>query len=103
MQTKALDEWLRVNAALADLVVKEYRMDLLTFQLSQHSIANGQYYKDLVDSFRDEIYAIQQMIARNESEHLQDMIDSLSDYVPQNKDNNFVLKLFITTDKKSPV
>ena len=103
MQTKALDEWLRVNAALADLVVKEYRMDLLTFQLSQHSIANGQYYKDLVDSFRDEIYAIQQMIAHNESEHLQDMIDSLSDYVPQNKDNNFVLKLFITTDKKSPV
>ena len=100
MQSKALDEWLRINIALADLVEKEYSVDLVIFQLSENSITNTKYYKDLIDSFRDEMYAIQQMIARNESEYLDEMIASLSDYVPQNKDNDFVLNLFITRNKK---
>ena len=102
MQNKALDEWLRINTELTALVEKEYCMDLFMFQLSSRSIANDQYYKDLIESFRDEIYAVQQMIARNESECLQDMIDSLSDYIPKNKDANFTLKLFISRNKKSP-
>ena len=96
MQNKAQDEWLRINMALADLVKKEYHMDMIIFQLSKNSIADSQYYKDLIASFRDEIYAIQQMIARNESDYLQEMIDSLSDYVPRSDDNDFVLKLFIS-------
>lgn len=96
MQNKAQDEWLRINMALADLVKKEYHMDMIIFQLSKNSITDSQYYKDLIASFRDEIYAIQQMIARNESDYLQEMIDSLSDYVPRSDDNDFVLKLFIS-------
>lgn len=101
MQKKAFDQWLGINATLANLVKEEYNMDLLTFQLTKNSITIEQYYKDLISSFRDEIYAIQQKIARGEKDHLEDMIAALSDYVPVNEDNDFVLNIFISKNKRA--